>query len=154
MIEKLAMAFDVDPHQLALLLETTVKKTVGEVRDDEATRLVVSACLILIKQALEQETKVIKLFAAKQWLENMQKSGNAPVIALNPVTVANWANTLGSQPIHNLTRIGHQFYNDQGIVALDGPIGDLMLEGYALIANVLTSIELAALSTVAPGGHA
>lgn len=154
MVEKLANALDLDPHELAHLLEKVVIKTTGGIKDTPETRLVVYACLTLIKEAIEKEPTVVRLFSAKKWLDTMEKSGSAPMLALNPKLVARWADIVGTNSLSEITRIGNSFYNVKGPVDIDTYVGDLMLEGYSLVTNVLTNIELAALTTVSPGGNA
>lgn len=154
MIEKLSSALDLDPHELAQLLEKTVTKVTGGLKDTPETRLVIYACLTLIKEAVEQEPTVIRLFSAKKWLAEMEKSGSSPMLGLNPKLVAKWADIVGTNSVSEVTRVGPHFYNISGPVAVDSYIGDLMIEGYSLVTNVLTNIELAALTTVSPGGNA
>lgn len=154
MIERLAISLNVDPNELAALLEKTVIKVLGGVHDDANTRLVVTACLTLIKEANDATPQVIRLFSAKKWLSDMEKSGSAPMLALNPKLVARWADIVGTNQLTDVTRVGNQFYDVNGPINVDGHIGDLMVEGYAIVTNVLTNLELASLTTVSPGGNA
>ena len=154
MIEKLAASLEVDPSELAVILEKTVIKVLGGIHDDANTRLVVAACLTLIKEAHEASPQVIRLFSAKKWLSEMEKAGSIPTLGLNPKLVARWADIVGTNQLASVTRVGNQFYDIKGPIDVDGYIGDLMVEGYAIVANVLTNLELASLTTVSPGGNA